>query len=158
LLQNVSAKFGFAAVYPITGFDGATIGITLKDFISKNYGVPEHLTFDGALVQTGCNTMFMQTIKKYEIKYHVSSPQHPDENPAEGSIREIKRRWYYVMIKKKVPRRLWDFGLVWICDTGNLSVSSSKYANGRTWSLEIVTGETPDISEYLDFSFYEWVR
>ena len=39
LLQNVSAqvyttKFGFTAVYPITGFDGATIGTTLKDFIS----------------------------------------------------------------------------------------------------------------------------
>jgi hypothetical protein len=36
-------------------------------------------------------------------------------------------------------------------------VSSSKYANGRT-PLEIITGETPDISEYLDFSFYDWVR
>ena len=39
---------------------------------------------------------------------------------------------------------------------GTLSVSSSKYANGRT-AIEIVTGETPDISEYLDFSFYDWV-
>ena len=161
LLQNISAqvyttKFGFAAVYPITGFDGITIGTTLKDFIS-DYGVPEHITFDGALVQTGRKTMFMQTIKKYDMKYHVSSPRRPDENPAEGSIREIKRRWFHVMIKKRVPRRLWDFGLVWICDTGNLSVSSSKYANGRT-ALEIITGETPDISEYLDFSFYDWVR
>ena len=23
--------------------------------------------------------------------------------------------------------------------------------------LEIITGDTPDISEYLDFSFYDWV-
>ena len=118
LLQHVSAqvytaKFGFAAVYPITGFDGATIRVTLKDFIS-DYGVSEHITFDGALVQTSRKTMFMQTIKKFEIKYHVLSPRRPDENPAEGSIREIKRRWYHVMIKKKVPRRLWDFGLVWM--------------------------------------------
>jgi len=60
------------------------------------------------------------------------------------------------MIKKRAPRRLWDFGLVWVCDTGNLSVSSSKYTNGRT-ALKIVTNETPDISEYLDFSFYNWV-
>ena len=41
-------------------------------------------------------------------------------------------------------------------DTGNLSVSSSKYANGRT-AIEIVIGDTPDISEYLDFGFYYWV-
>ena len=60
------------------------------------------------------------------------------------------------MVRKKVPKRLWDYLTVWICETGNLSVSSSKYAHGRT-SLEIITGETPDISEYLDFGFYDWV-
>ena len=35
-------------------------------------------------------------------------------------------------------------------------MSSSRYADGRT-PIEIITGETPDISEYLDFSFYDWV-
>ena len=38
----------------------------------------------------------------------------------------------------------------------NLTISSSRYANGRT-PIEIVTGETPDISEYADFRFYVWV-
>jgi hypothetical protein len=32
----------------------------------------------------------------------------------------------------------------------------SKYADGRT-PMEIITGDTPDISEYLDFDFYDWV-
>ena len=36
------------------------------------------------------------------------------------------------------------------------TTSSSRYANGRT-PLEFITGETPDISEYLDFGFYDWV-
>ena len=90
----------------------------------------------------------MKTIRTHNIKYH--------ENSAEGSIREIKRRWYRIMIKKRVPRRLWNFSLVWVWDTGNLSWPSSKYTNGRI-ALEIVTGETPDISEYLDFSLYDWV-
>ena len=44
----------------------------------------------------------------------------------------------------------------WRCETNNLSVSSSKYANGRT-AIEMITGKTLDISEYLDFSFYDWV-
>ena len=60
------------------------------------------------------------------------------------------------MTKRDVPRRLWDFGLNWVCETGNITVSSSRYADGRT-PIEIITGETPDISEYLDFSFYDWV-
>jgi hypothetical protein len=29
-------------------------------------------------------------------------------------------------------------------------------ANGRT-GYEEITGETPDISEYVDFDFYDWV-
>ena len=60
------------------------------------------------------------------------------------------------MTKKKVPVRLWDYGLVWIAKTANITANSSRYANRRT-PLEIITGITPDISEYLDFSFYDWV-
>lgn len=67
-----------------------------------------------------------------------------------------KKMWYRIMLKKNVHPRLWDFGLVWVCETGNLTVSSSRYAAGRT-PIEYVTGDTPDISEYFDFSFYDWI-
>jgi hypothetical protein len=30
-----------------------------------------------------------------------------------------------------------------------------KFAERRT-PLEIITGDTPDISEYVDFDFYNW--
>ena len=60
------------------------------------------------------------------------------------------------MERKRVPKRIWDYPEVWICETGNLSDSSSRYSRGRT-ALEIITGETPDISEYFDFGFYDWV-
>ena len=36
---------------------------------------------------------------------------------------------------------------------GNLAVLTSRYADDRT-GIEIITGETPDISEYIDFGFY----
>jgi hypothetical protein len=38
----------------------------------------------------------------------------------------------------------------------SLTSNSSFHLDGRT-PLEQVTGETPDISEYLDFGFYDWV-
>ena len=50
----------------------------------------------------------------------------------------------------------WNYLEVWICKTGKLSVSNECYAKGRT-ALEIITVETTDISEYLDFAFYDWV-
>ena len=84
------------------------------------------------------------------------APRRPDENPAEGTIRELKRHFYSIMRRKGLPKRLWDYLIVWICETYNISVSSSRYANGRT-PVEFITGDTPYISEYLDFGFYDWV-
>ena len=57
------------------------------------------------------------------------------------------------MHKKKVLEWIWDYELVWISETGNLSVSITRYDSART-PLEYITGETPNISEYLDFTFY----
>ena len=133
----------------MTGATGDSIGYSLLNF-AHEFGAPEELIFDGAQSQVGPNTLFMKTLRKLFIKYHVSLPRRPNENPSEGGIRELKKRWYRIMIKKKVPQRLWDFGLVWVCETGNFIVSSSRYADGRS-GIEIITGETPDISEYIDF-------
>ena len=131
------------------------VGHSLNKFIS-DIGAPEHLTFDGASVQVGRKTLFQEIIRKHEIRTHTSGPRRPNENPAEGVIREMKQRWYRIQEKQGVPDRLWDFGITYVCNIRNLTVNASRYSNGRT-PLEVITGETPDISEYLDFSFYDWV-
>ena len=82
----------------------------MLDFVHE-YGAPEKLTFDGAMSQVGRNTLFKSMLRKMDIPFHVSSPRRPNENPAESKIRELKSRWYRVMVKKRVPRRLWDFVL-----------------------------------------------
>ena len=153
--QIYSHKAGFSACYPQSNTKGETLGDSLNNFV-HDFGAPDHLTFDGYSSQVGRETKFYKRLKHYGIDHHVSAPRRPNENPAEGCIRELKRRFYRVRYAKRVPKRLWDYLLLWISETGNLSVSSSKYANGRT-STEIITGETPDISEYVDFSFYDWV-
>ena len=88
--QVYSHKCGFKAIYPLPKADGNHVGQSLKDFI-HDYGAPEHLTFDGAMVQVGRQTPFVQTLWKYEIKHHVSSPQRPNENPAESAIWKTKK-------------------------------------------------------------------
>ena len=45
------------------------------------------MTFGNYSPQTGWNTLFMKTVKKYEIHYHISSPSSTNENPVEGLIR-----------------------------------------------------------------------
>ena len=49
---------------------------------------------------------------------------------------------------------MWDYGIVWVSETKLLTHSSAGKLEGSV-PLTEVTGETSDISEYLDFGFYE---
>ena len=102
-----------------------------RDF-SHDFGIPEHLAFYGFSAQVCRNTLFMETVRKYDTQYHISNPLRPNENPAEGSIRELKQICYRIMLKNEVPERSWNYGLVCISENGNLFVSSLLYASGRT--------------------------
>lgn len=153
--QLFSNKAGFVVPYHLQKANSENVGNALANFV-HDYGAPESLTFDGAAVQVGSKTRFMEVIRRANIQFHVSGPRRPNKNPTEAAIREVKKRWYRVMAKRSVLQRLWDFGITWVCETANVTVSSSRYADGRT-PLEIVTGITPDITEYLDFGFYDWV-
>ena len=135
----------------------AKAGDALRIFCSE-FGVPKKLIFDGSKEQTGKGTEFMKQIRKNDIDYHVTEPERHNQNPAEGVIREIRRKWYRIMVRKRVPRRLWDYGMRWVCETNGLTYSTARELGlGGGIPLEQVTGETPDISEYLDFGFYDWV-
>ena len=72
------------------------LGDTLNDFV-HDFGSPEHLTFSGFQSQVGKNTKLFKNLCKYNVGHYVSAPQRPNEKPAEGATREIKRRFYQVM-------------------------------------------------------------
>ena len=125
LKQNICAqiyshKCGFNAVYHTRRANNENVGNTLNDFV-HDYGIPDHLTYDGAPVQVGSRTKFQDIIRRNRIKTHVSAPRRPNENSAEGSICEVKRKWYNLQSKKKIHGRLWDYGMSWICETGNVT-------------------------------------
>ena len=73
---------------------------------------------------------------------------------AEREIGELKKRWRSRMLKKKVPTRLWDYGLVY--ESSILNRIPRGLQQQRT-GVEVVTGQTPDISEWIDFEFYDRV-
>ena len=148
-------KSGFYTNTNMPKADDGHVGPTLTKFVS-DFGIPERLTMDGAVVQTGRHTSFMSTIRRCQIDHHISHPYKPNENPAEGGIRELKRRFYRLQTKHGIPERLWDFLLDYVVDIMNTTVNYSRYSDGRV-PLEVITGITPDITEYLDFTIYGWV-
>jgi Reverse transcriptase (RNA-dependent DNA polymerase). len=58
------------------------------------------------------------------------------------------------MIRNRVPPELWDYGMRWVTETMSLTHTSAGDLEGCI-PITHVTGETADISEYLDFGFYD---
>ena len=57
------------------------------------------------------------------------------------------------MVQLKIPRRLWDYGMIW---ESKIISRTASGPDGRT-GVERVTGDSVDISEWIDFSFYDLV-
>ena len=142
----------FAIAYPMEHKSSA--GQALKQFIS-DFGIPDKLVCDGAAEQVGKRTEFQSTVQKHAIDLHVTEPHCHNQSKVEGVIWEIQKRWFRIMLKKKVPRRLWDYGVKWVCEVMQRTASMSGDLSGRT-ALEQLTDETPETSKYLDFTFYDW--
>ena len=60
------------------------------------------------------------------------------------------------MVRNRVPQEYWDYGMRWVTDTSALTFTSAGSLEGGI-PLTQVTGETADISEYLDFGFDDQV-
>ena len=56
--------------------------------------------------------------------------------------------------KTNVPHKLWDYGLKWVVEIIQRTAGSDISLHYLT-SLQELTGETPDISEYVEFAFYD---
>ena len=151
--QVFTNKYYFSRIYPMDSKRKA--GDALRLFCQE-FGVPERLTFDGSKEQCGKGTQFMKQIRRHDIDYHISEPDLHNQNPVEGVIRELRRKWYRIMIRNRVPEKLWDYGLRWVSETSNLTYSTARGLTGQI-PITQVTGETADISEYLDFAFYDQV-
>ena len=149
--QVFANKAYFSHIYPMDSKSKA--GDALRLFCQE-FGVPEKLTFDGSKEQTKKGTAFMKQIRTHDIDYHITEPDLHNQNPVEGVIREIRRKWYRIMIRNRVPHEFWDYGMKWVTETMSLTHTSAGGLEGCI-PITNVTGETADISEYLDFGFYD---
>ena len=67
----------------------------------------------------------------------------------------MRKKWFRVTLRNKVLYKLWDYGLNWVSDIIQRTAGSAGSLNYCTPPEELA-GETPDILEYLEFSFYNW--
>lgn len=131
----------------------AHAGDALRELYS-DVGIPEHLVADLAGEHTGANTEFAKQVRRLDIRMHYTEQGRKNQNHrAEREIGILKSRWKHRMTSSCVPTRLWDYGLVYEAEIMSRTCCHDDDRSGS----EILTGNTPDISEWLDFTFYDLV-
>jgi hypothetical protein len=122
--------------------------------LHKRDGVPNVMIMDGSKEQILGD--FRR--KNREVGTHVRrlEPDTAKSNAAEGAIRELKKGSGRDMIREQSPRVLWDH-----CIERQAYVRShtahSIYALEGQVPETMVSGQTPDISPFAAFRWYEWV-
>ena len=121
-----------------------------EDFIREE-GCPTLLRRDNSKMQTGED--FRHINRPFCIKDGFAEPHHPQQNPAENqAVRWLKHHCQLVMNATGAPDYLWPYCMLWISDIHNITAHESL--NYRT-PYEKRYGVTPDISEYIQFTFWE---
>jgi hypothetical protein len=141
---------GFCEAYPMKTKGDA--GDKLNAFITK-HGIPSSLHTDGAKEeQLG---KWNEVRKKFLLTQTSTEPHTPQQNRTELEIRDTKDHYRRIMDRKRVPEALWDFGITYTTDVRQ--VISRPNLDYRS-AIEVLTGNTPDISNFLDFEFYQWIK
>ncbi len=132
----------------------SNIAKALTAFID-DVGIPGTLMCDLATEQTGKNTDVMKLVQQFQIRLLSAKKGRgtTQNHKAETEIREVKTKWKIRMRKNRVPARLWDYGLVYIAEIQSLLARGPDQRPG----IEKVMGQMIDISEWLDFDFYDRV-
>jgi hypothetical protein len=138
-VQVFTTQGGFVVVYPMTN-------------LTQDSGIPSKLFCDNASEMIGPETNFHKMTNYYKIKLSTNEPHTPKQNCiAEGTIGHMRRSWLAIRQQKQVSLQLWEFGLGWIAE---IMSRTYRHHNGCT-GIEVSTGDTCNISEYVDFSFYD---
>ena len=76
----------------------------LEDFIAE-IGAPYAIISDNARMQTG--EVWKNILRKYNIQGLTTEPYHPQQNPAERRIQDVKRVALRIMDHTNTPETLW---------------------------------------------------
>jgi hypothetical protein len=134
--------------------DQQSVGDTLSVMI-QDVGVMPKSHTDNAPEMVGRKTPFLKKARKEGIDLTSIEPERPNENYGEIIVRKAKSLTSSIMHRKNVPLRLWCYAMEYACELESLKVPGMYRNKGRS-GYELVFGTTPDISEYVEFEFYDY--
>lgn len=127
---------------------------TILKVIQHLNGTPEMVISDGAKETAGLG--WKKELNSYRIQHHDTEPYSQWQNKAEAEIREVKRMIKHHMYKSRCPKRFWCYCGEWVAAIRRFTAHNLN-ALGGTNPYEAVHARTADISEYVQFDWYQYV-
>ena len=149
--QVFATDFGWSRNYPMRQKSQAHEALSV---LFSREGVPNAIVTDDAKeMQKG---KFAQKCRDADTDLRQLEPFTPWANAAEREIKELKRGAGRKLVSSKCPKRFWDYCLEFESYIRSHTAHDIFKLDGRVPEA-LVSGETPDISEYCDFAWYQWV-
>jgi hypothetical protein len=149
--QVFAAPNGWKRVFPMEKKSQVHEALAL---LSTRDGVPPIIICDGAKEQVLGE--FCCKARQADCHIRQTKPYTPQSNFAETAIKELKNGVGRKMFSSQVPKRLWDD-----------CIELEQYLQSNTWNERftnagkvpetIVSGETADISTFVQHHWYEWI-
>ena len=122
-----------------------------KDFI-REHGAPSALRRDNAREEQ--SEEVIEINRELLIKDQYTEPYNPQQNPVEsGAIRYIKDQVLKVLDNSGAPESAWYFAAKYVADLNN--ICSDPTLPDEMTPLQYIEGSTPDISAYLQYTFWQ---
>jgi hypothetical protein len=147
--QLFATDFGYIKFVPMASKSEA--GYALQEVI-REIGIPNQIHTDGAKELT--QGRWRDFCRDANILTTQTESNSPWQNLTEIEIRKLKRHVRRLMARTNTPSVLWDYCCQYTTELRNYLARPPPQLHGRT-PHEVITGNTPDISEFLEFSWYE---
>jgi len=141
---------GNGAVFAYPMRSKAEAGIQLFNLIQQ-VGIPNEMHRNGAPEMSG-DSYFNMVCREYRIRSTFTEPHSPWQNKCENTIGVLSKKVKARRARRRIPKCVWDFHIVW-----EAQIYSRTVHRNHNTSLEALTGDTVDISEWIEFEFYDLV-
>lgn len=150
--QVFTTSFGWVRVFPMKKKSDAHEGLSL---MAQRDGVPHTLIMDGSLEQT--KGTFRKKARNMSCHMKQTEPYSPWQNAAESAIGELKRGTTRKGAAMKSPAKLWDHCIELEAYIRSHTALDSYELNGQVPET-IVSGQTADISPFIEYGWYDWCK
>ena len=141
---------GNGAVFAYPMRSKAQAGDKLLSFIQQ-VGIPNELHRDGAPEMSG-NSKFNKICREHRIRSSYTEPHSPWQNRCENVIGVLSKKLKARRARRRIPKCVWDYHIVW-----EAQIYTRTVHKDHCTPLEALTGDTIDISEWIEFEFYDLI-